>query len=263
METPPNYSQYPRPGQGPGTGGGGRGYRGPGVYFDFITEAFNIMKNNMGVYVVGSLIALVAFYAIQLPFSFLTNGMLYGNASGTPKFDANGMPKMNLGAFPVMMLVGLIPATVLQAFGVGLSLCALEEADTGTTTLNTMFSGFKNFLPLLGTVVLTLIATYIGLALCIIPGFLVAGALSIAPLITVHEGLGPIEAMSKSFNQLKAHIFPMAGFFFVASLVSYIGGCACCIGVLFTFPTLYITIALHYREFRGPLNQGYVAPMVP
>jgi hypothetical protein len=263
METPPNYSQYPRAGQTGGVGGSGRGYRGPGIYFDFISEAFNIVKNNLGVYAVGALLALIIFYAVQIPFSFMTNMIAYGSPTGSPKIDSNGLPKMNFMVFPISIVIGIIPGAVLQAMCVGMSLCALEEADTGKTSINTMFSGFRNFLPLLGTVVLTQIATTIGMIFCIFPFFLVAGVLSFAPLFTVHEGLGPIEAITKSFNLLKPYIWPMGGFFFVTSLVSGLGICACGIGIFFTLPILYICIALHYREFRGPLNQGFVAPQVP
>ena len=161
------------------------------------------------------------------------------------------------------ILLGIIPGAILQALCCGISLCALEEADTGKTTINTMFSGFKNFLPLLGTVVLSQICIMIGFILCIFPLFIVAGLLSFAPLYAIHEGLGPVESIQKSFNTLKAYALPMAGFYFVASLVAGLGVCACGIGIFFTFPILYICVALHYREFRGPLNQGYIAPTMP
>ena len=262
METPPNYTQYPRGGNSGGFGGGRR-YRGPGVYFDYIGEAFNMVRNNMGVYVVGALLALVIFYTVQFPFSILENTILYGGPLKGAQVDANGFPKINFAGLPVVMLLSIIPGAVLQAMYCGISLCALEEADTGKTNLSTMFSGFRNFLPLLGTVVLSQILMTFGIILLCIPFFFVMGALAFAPLLTVHEALNPIEAIQKSYTMLKGNVAMFTLFYIATAIVSTLGCCACGIGILFTFPILYICIALHYREFRGPLNQGYVAPTVP
>jgi hypothetical protein len=261
METPPGYSQYPRSPQDAGFGASGRGYRGPGVYFDFITEAFDMIKKNMGVYVLGVFIASILSYLINLPFSFMTNTMLLGSPMG--QMDPKKMPEMNYAMFPVAMLISIIPYSISQVINLGVSLCALEEADTGSTSINTMFSGFRNFVPVAVTSLLYVLAVYVGLALCIVPGIYVAGALAFAPIIAAKEGLGPIQAMQRSYEMLKPHAWLYFCFMLVAVIVSFLGIIACCIGIIFTMPVMHICMALHYREFRGPLNQGFVAPQVP
>ncbi len=261
METPPNYTQYPRDPQGGGPSGSGRGYRGPGVYFDFITDGFNMMKNNMGVYVVGVLIALVLGWVVSFPFSMIQNVLLSGNPLG--RTDPGKVPAFSFAMLPVVMLLSLIPAAISQVLTLGISLCALEEADNGATSLNTMFSGFRNFVPVALTSLLYIIAVYIGLIFCIVPGIYVAGAFAFAPIVAAKEGLGPVQAMQRSYEMLKPHAWAYFGFMFVAAIIGGLGVIACCVGVLFTLPIMHIGLALHYREFRGPLNQGYVAPTVP
>ncbi|MEI8281782.1 MAG: hypothetical protein WCG75_05200 [Armatimonadota bacterium] len=261
METPPDYSQYARPGQPAGPGGGGRGYRGPGVYFDFITDAFNMVKNNLGVYLVATLITFAVWFAVQFPLNIVNNMLLMGNPLGTT--GSRGVPQMNYTMLPVVMIIALIPAAVQQMLMVGISMCALEEADSGQTNINTMFSAFRNFLPVVLTNMLYILAIYIGAIFCVIPAFFVAGAFAFAPIISATEGLGPVQSMQKSLTMLKTNAWAMFGFLFVCSLLNVLGLAACCVGVLFTFPIYQIGLALHYREFRGPLGQGYVAPTVP
>ena len=238
--------------------GGGRGYRGPGVYFDFIGEAWEMIKKNMAVYVVGTLIVMVITQIVQYPFSMITNKLLYGNAMGNARFGQGF--EINWGMAPVAIMISLIPFAISQVLTIGITLCALEEADTGKADLNTLFSGFRNFIPTAITCLLYQIACVLGFLACVVPVFYVAGAFAFAPLIAAKESLGPIEAMQKSYRMLKSNAWEYFGFMFVAGLVNFIGILACCVGLLWTVPILHIGLALHYREFRGPINQGFVAP---
>ncbi len=263
METPPNYSQYPRAGQTGGIGGSGRGYRGPGVYFDFISESWEMIKKNMGVYVVAVLLAGIINQVVSFPFSMISNNLLYGNPLGVQSTRPGEFPPINWAMLPFAVILVLIPGAISQVITIGISLCALEEADTGTTNLNTMFSGFRNFLPVALTTFLYILVVYVGLFLCLVPGIYVGGVFAFAPIISAKEGLGPVEAMKKSYWMLKTNAWAFFGVMLVSILASGLGIIACCVGVLFTAPIMHICLALHYREFRGPLNQDYVAPFAP
>lgn len=263
METPPDFSQYPRPNLGGGFGSGGRGYRGPGIYFDFIGDAWKMVQKNMGVYVVGTLIYLVLNQIINLPFQAMANTLMYGNPLGAGVGAKPGdLPHINFAMIPVAILIYLIPTAIISVIALGITLCGLEEADTGSTSLNTMFSGFKNFLNVALTSLLYIAAIYAATLLCIVPGFYVAGAFAFAPIIAAKEGLGPVQSMQRSYEYLKPHAWNYFGFLFVSGLVACLGLFACCVGVLWSLPIYMIGLALHYREFRGPGNQGYVAPTI-
>ena len=259
METPPNYSQYPR--SGPGGSGfmsGGRGYRGPGIYFDYLSEAWTMITKNMPVYVVSALLIMVISQVLNMPFSFLNNAVLYGSPMG-PK--PGEMPHFNPALLGISFFAFLIPVAVGQVLNIGLSLCALEEADTGATSLNTLFSGFRYFINVSVTCILYILAIYLGVLLCIVPAFYIGGVFAFAPIIAAKEGLGPIQSMQRSYDMLKPYAWANFGFMFVASMINILGVLACCFGLLWTTPILYVGLALHYRDFRGPINQGYAAPM--
>ncbi|MBI1333824.1 MAG: hypothetical protein GC165_13200 [Armatimonadetes bacterium] len=253
MQPPQNYAQYPR-----GHGGPGRPYRGPGVYLDYITESFQIVTRNAGVYVLGSLIIIAIVYAINIPVSLLSNTIAYGSPLGTPRATRleDFLPMM-AKALPISMVASIIPGAIMQTLSTGIALCAIEEADTGTTTFGTLFSGFKCFVPLIGTSFIFQILSLVGFCLCIVPFFFIAGLLCFAPIIVVKEGLGPIAAVQRSVQLLGPFWLAMGGFYFLASLVGGLGICACIVGFIFTMPVLYVCIGLHYREFRGPLNPGF------
>lgn len=258
METPPNYTSYPRAG---GVGGGGRPYRGQGIHFEFITDAFDMIKKRMDVYVVGSLLVMVLTQIIQFPFSFINNYLMYGSWLGGGKVGPNGMPIIHWINMPFVLILSLIPTAIAQGLGIGLTLCALEDADTGNTSLGTLFSGFRNFLPMAATYFLYMLATLIGTICCIIPGIYLGGALAFGPIMVVKEGLGPIEALQKSYKMMSPYAFMYFLLIFVAGLTNFLGLFACCIGILFTYPIMFIVVALQYREFRGPLDQNYQAPV--
>lgn len=216
-----------------------------------------MVRKNMAVYVVGALLIMIISQVVNIPFSLLNNLILYGNATG-PK--PGEIPHFSPSSVPLMMLAFMIPFAISQVMNVGLSLCALEEADNGSTSINTLFAGFRNFLNVGATSILYVLAIYVGIVLCIVPAFYIAGVFAFAPIIAAREGLGPIQSMQRSYEMLKPYAWANFGFLFVAGMVNIIGLLACCIGVLWTLPISYIGIALHYREFRGPGNQGFIAP---
>ena len=256
METPPpSYSQYPR---GPQQFGIGMPTRTPGIYFDYISVAFNMIWKNAGVYVVATLLIMVIGQAINFPLSFLNNYILFGRIDG--RFDPNHLDTgMMLARFPLLIASVMIPTSILQVMYVGITLCAIEEADTGRTSINTMFSGFRHTLPVIGTSLLYFLLIYVGFILCFVPGVFVIGALGLAPTIAAKEGLGPIQSLQKSYQIMKSNAWAFAGLLFVAGLTNILGVLACCIGVLVTIPIQYVVTALTYRDFRENNSQ----PMYP
>ena len=135
---------------------------------------------------------------------------------------------------------------------------AIEEADTGSTTISTFFKPMKRFWPLIGTVFITQLLIGLGSILCFVPGFYLSGILVFAPTICVHEGLGPIQSIQKSYEMTKNYAWMMALLVFVATMVGSLGAMACYVGFIFSLPVQYVTLALHYREFRevqpGPFD---------
>ena len=251
---PPNYVQYPR---GPGGGGGGS-FRGPGIYFEFISQSFQMIQKNLAVYALGAFLVIMITQAIQVPLSFANNFLIYGGM--IPKYTRDGMPMVQWQNMPILFLLYTIPYGITQALSVGISMCAIEEADTGTTVLNTMFSKLRLILPLLGVVLIMQVLVIIGFVCCIVPGIYLMGSLILAPIFVMNEELGPIEAIKKSYELMKPYAWMSFLLIFVSGIVSGLGVFACCIGYIFTMPIRPIVLGLTYREFRGPLTTGFQVP---
>lgn len=250
METPPsNFSQYPRGQQPFGTG---QPYRTPGVYFDYISTAFRMIFKNPTVYILGTFVVLSVFYALTIPMSFLSNYISYGSAMN-PKFTS--VEEMYGGMFKsigVSAVLNLIPGTLFYMALAGISICAIEESDQGSTSFNSVFKGFRNFGSTFVCCLLMYIAMTLGMYLFCIPFFFLGGLFCFVPIISATEGLGVGASFSKGIDMVKPYLLPLTGLYFVSTLVSGLGVLVCCVGVFATMPVLYIVIGLHYRDFRGP-----------
>lgn len=242
MDIPPStQSNYPREGSGPGQSSG----RPPGAYFDYIGDAFNLVKNNAGVFVVGTLIVGLIGFAIQ----FGTN-MISSVALGGMMQQSQLSASMVVGLV-ASMLVGLVPGALIQMLLFGLTSAAVELLDTGSTSINTIFNVFKGGLNLFLTYLASTVAIWLGCLFCIIPGLYIAGALWLAPCFCHFEGLGAAEALKKSWALCKTNAFALFGVMLVCGLLNFVGTLACFIGLLWTIPITYVVLAMHYRDHRS------------
>lgn len=240
-------SNYPR------GDGGNANYaiptRGPGIYFDYIGTAWKMITKNPSVYIVGGLVILIAMMAVQVPFQIITN-MMGGNSVNIDAQTGNVTRAPSLMLFPVTFALSLIGGAINTALMTGMSLAAIEEADTGTTKFETLFSGFKNFGNLIIGSILYSIAVGIGFVFCILPGIYLCGALALSMLIIIHEGVNGVDALKASYERMKPYAFSMVGLVIVAGICSMIGVIACGIGVVVTWPIYSIVLGLTYRDFR-------------
>jgi uncharacterized membrane protein len=224
--------------------------RGPGVYFDYIGIAWKMITKNPSVYIVGGIVMLIAAVAVQLPAQVVS--MIMGGSKVTvdPTTGAtSGGPSLAL--IPVTLVLSLVSTAVTTALMAGMSLAAIEEADTGSTRFETLFSGFKNFGNLLVGSILYTLAIYIGMLFCLVPGIYLSGALSLTLLIIIKEGVSGVDGLKASMERMKPYAFSMFGLTLVSTICSGLGAIACGIGLLVTWPIYSIVVGLTYRDFRA------------
>jgi len=107
--------------------------------------------------------------------------------------------------------------------------------------------------PLLIGSLLNGLAVAIGSVFCYIPGLVLGGLLMFTIPLIVDRRMDGIEAMKLSFNTLKGDALMATLFYLVVSIVGGLGGIACGIGALFTWPLFFLSISLLYRDyFMGP-----------
>ncbi|HEX8465360.1 MAG TPA: hypothetical protein VF627_12160 [Abditibacterium sp.] len=252
MQTPSNPYENPGvpPGGGPPFGAPGMASpapRGPIISFDTITEAWTLLKPNIGVWIG----AVLVYAVISGVFSGLQNVL-------TPK-DVNGVPQIG----PIYLLISLVSFVVGQFFIGGFYRMGLNNVRTGRADLGQLFSATDVLLPLIGSALLSGIAIVIGFLFCLLPGMLLAALLLFMTPLIVDKRMGVFESMSTSFNTLKPQMWMALIYAIVIGLLAYSGLIACLVGVLVTAPLALLAICLTYRDFFDGNAQPAVMPMRP
>ncbi len=244
---PTNYSQ-------PTTGYSPRGFYPPGIHWEFIGEAFNLIKAYPGVWIGASVAVLILTGVVgQIP-GLIINFLFYGSVMPPTGPEAPEMSKS------LMVTAATIPFSLLvhgfsNCLYAGMASMAAEQVQTGYARLK-IFDYIGNIVKCTITSVLSGLAILLAFLLFIIPGIYVAGRLYMAPYYSAIEGLGPMEAMKKSWDTFEPHAWSMFAFILVSSIVCALGIIACCVGFFYTFPVLPICIGMTLLAFHPTIFGG-------
>ncbi len=121
-----------------------------------------------------------------------------------------------------IIALSLLPGGVFLLGGSGLLTKAMGDGDVPSLLVGGSALTVGFVLMFVGIVVAIAVATYVSLGLSF-------GAEAIAL-----DGLGPIEAMEKSWTMVSGHRWPLLLFSMVLRIVSFMGIMACCVGVIVT-----------------------------
>jgi len=235
METPPppqpGYANYPRTPQNHNVG------------FDLglIGEAWNIIKSDFGTFVPAGLVLVVLTIIAQIPgyiYQFARMGTLGGSPDAIPPLDAIIIPN----------LWGVAASSVVAAFAAGISRMVLLRLRGEPAELGKMFDFQGQLGSLIVCAVLMSIASFIGFCLCVLPGLLVGGALMMAPLLVIDRKMAPVEAIKASWQMSVPNIVMAGVLYLCTTICSALGIFLCGIGILLTYPILYVVAALLYRN---------------
>jgi hypothetical protein len=239
-QPPPQFTNYPRP----QFSASSEFLREPGIHFEAIGDSWKIINADLGTWALISLGGLLLVLVIQLPTSLIAQYIEYGGHI-LPVPGENPSLSNVLLATPISFIGGVLSFPVMG----GLYSVALRRIRGEQPDISYIFDGFKKFVPFLGFGILYYLAIIVGSILCIVPGLYLFGALSLAPLLIIDKGMGPVEAMSTSMRTLGSNAWMMLVFLFVASFFAGLGIVACCVGILITWPIIFIGTALHYHYY--------------
>ena len=240
------------------------------ISFDAISVAWRMISSDWGTWVPISLITLAIMYALSIPASVLSNVIAYGNPF--PGFSAWGPRSGTFQTFPThsfiiaeVLSVGfnLLLQGIEFVFFAGIMNIAVLRMEGRPASIGDMFVGFRRVAELLTAGIVYALLSFIGAVFCILPGLLVMSTLSLAPLLVLRQGLNGLDALKKSFEITRNNMWLMLGTWFCAYLLTLVGACACGVGLLFTFPILYATIAVIYYNLFGPQGEGPVQETAP
>lgn len=111
-----------------------------------------------------------------------------------------------------------------------------------------IFREYNLFLKYVGTLILNLVAVFVGLVLLFFPGFFLAVRLSFSLFIAVDTKVGPLTALKESFAITKGNFWKLLGFWIIILLINMIGFMIVWVGLLATMPITMFASIYVYRE---------------
>lgn len=148
----------------------------------------------------------------------------------------------------VINLVNTLPAAYLT---MGATVYALKVVRGQRGDISDLFQPTTRFVPMLIAVVCALLGTYIGLALCLIPGIIFALGVQLYPYVVMERGLGGIDALKESWNLTSGHKLDLFVYWLLVALLYIAGVCACGVGVLVVIPITWFALAKIYLQLVG------------
>jgi len=234
----------------------------PSVRWEWIGEAWNLFTKQWSVWVVMILVTCLVVGLIYMPLYFIAI------FSMVPSVSEDGVVTSASGFLPIVIFpVGYLAIVCAMSylFG-GLYSAAFKQIRGEQIAVGDLFSGGRYFSRMIGAAVLIGIASIIGSMLCLIPGLIVGGlAFLTAPMI-IEGGKGTIDAIKASVEVTKRDWIMFTLFAIALGLIAGAGGIACGVGVLATYPLLFLGHALAYRDLvgmPGAHSQGQFMPPPP
>jgi hypothetical protein len=216
----------------------------PKVRFgEWIGEGWNMFAEQWKVWVVNALVlSLVTVVPIVGMYIF----MVVLAASAGRGGAGLGMVVFVLIFLGVILVV--LASTYLHA---GMYRTAFKQLRGEPISTGDLFSAGDCFPSLLGAAILVGILVMIGALLCIIPAFIVAGALYFTFPLVVERRMSAGEAIQASRDATRGDLFMFVLFAFVVSLIAQAGSYFCYVGILATLPLQYTIGAIAYRDCFG------------
>lgn len=234
----------------------------PGVRWEWIGEAWNLFTKQWTAWVLMILVTVLVMAVIYIP--------LYSIAlfSMMPSVSEDGVVSTGSGVFPILILPVAYGALACAASWLagGLYGAAFKQLRGEQISVGDLFSGGRHFTRMIVATILIGILAGIGSIFCLIPGLIVAGlAFLTAPMI-VEGGKGAVDAIKASIEVTKKDWIMFTIFALALGFIAGAGGIACGVGVLATYPLLFLGQAVAYRDLvgmSGAQAQGQFEPPPP
>ena len=243
------------------------GYGGPPkIRFEVISEAWQLFNQQMKTWVLAILIFVLAIFIPEAVMGVL---MMVSGGMGAMLGNHGGSAIALLGMGLSMIVGGLLIAVVVAVVMGGLFRMAIKQVRGEPIELSDLWSVTDVWMQLVLAGLLMGVAILVGSLACGVGAYIVGGLLMFMIPLIVDKKMTAMEAATLSWNTLKPEWLMAAVLYFVINFVAGIGGVLFGIGMLFTYPLLFLGIALTYRDFMlgGGGNavpaDPYAAPVAP
>lgn len=161
--------------------------------------------------------------------------------------DPDGSTSIGWPMFAAGLLVSVVVGFVLQWI---LNHAALLTTAGIAPTAKNVFSTRNLGRYIVTSLLLGLVVTA-GSILCLIPGLIAAVLFVYAPLISLDKGVGPVNALGRSYELARSNLGQTLLTLLLAYGILYAGSMVCYIGMVVTYPMSLLMIAYSYRVLEG------------
>lgn len=164
--------------------------------------------------------------------------------------------KDDLGIYAALALVflllnAMVPIIIAGPLTAGFHIFVIKRSLGRRAEFADLFTGFNFFVPtLVASLVISLFVT-IGIALCIIPGLVVAAMYKFTYLFIVDKRMDFWPAMESSRAVVRNDYFGFSMFLLALIGINFLGLLCCVVGLLVTIPLSLAAITVAYREIVG------------
>lgn len=209
---------------------------------DVISTAWEITKRNLGFLVALILVAGLLNILFSLPATAM-------NVIAEMQKQQNGQDNVALKLFAGLWQ---IPSNLFSIFlTCGQTMIMLKLARGEQATLGELFGGGRFFLRMVLCSIIFGIAVVLGIILCIVPGIIVALALSPFAMVLIGEDLPGIESLSRAWELTKGNRLTLLVLGFAGTGIAILGLLACGVGLLVAIPLIAMMNTVAYLRMSG------------
>lgn len=158
-----------------------------------------------------------------------------------------------MSAMNLELLGNLLSLGFTAFMSVGMTRAVLSAVRGQEPGFDQLLGGADRMLPMLGSLLLFVLAMMAGLALFVIPGIVVCCGLALTYFTSADEQHGPLAALQRSWSLTEGHKLQLFGFGLVSLVVMLAGILALGIGFFVAVPVLYVAAGWIYTRLRGEL----------
>jgi uncharacterized membrane protein len=117
--------------------------------------------------------------------------------------------------------------------------------------LGTLFSGLDRFFSLLAMSIVSLLISWIGLLLLIVPGIILMLGFALGQMFCVDARMGPIESLRASWDTMRGNKAKMFVFALASMGIVIAGLAACCVGMYPAMALAWVSFCTIYLRLTG------------
>ena len=250
----PPSAPPPSPPPPPPGGSGAYGGNQPAEAVAAIKYGWEKFQQNWQVILTALIVGFVAIATLGI-IGILIQQALTSVDNSNCRFTQNGLSGCETGpgivttfiAAGIFQLLFFLGTTILQLFVIRATLMIIRGEKLEASRVMSMENVGNYFL----TALLVGVLTFVGLILCVLPGIAVMFFSMFWGYFVVDKNMKPVEAITASFNLVKANVGPVIIFLLLSWVVTFAGLIACIVGLIVAIPVVTIATGYMYKRLQN------------